>query len=77
MTLTGISGRGLAVIAMLVAILWGCIFAERAIIRQARQETLQLRRSRPVTPVLYPVKQRRPASPVAAVLPAAQRDLEV
>jgi len=57
MTLTGISNRGLAVIAILVAILWGCIFAERAMVQQARQETLKVLRSRE-----RPVKYQKPAS---------------
>ena len=52
MPLTGISNRGLLVIAFLVVILWGCIFAQHAIVRQARQETLMLLRSRrPAVPV--------------------------
>ncbi|GEM_PF-6433734 len=53
MHLTGISNRGLAVITLLVAILWGCIFAERAIIRNAREQTDLLLHSRRMVPVKY------------------------
>ncbi len=55
MTLTGISNRGIMVIAILVAILWGCIFAEHAVIQQARSETLKVLRSRE-----RPVKYQKP-----------------
>ena len=51
MTLTGISNRGLLIITVLVAILWGCILAERAIVRQAREETELQLRSRGSVPV--------------------------
>lgn len=63
MTLTGISNRGLLLIALLVAVLWGCIVAERAIINQARRETEMFLHSRPVVPVKYEVPARRPWSP--------------
>ncbi|MBI3698522.1 MAG: hypothetical protein HY238_27230 [Acidobacteria bacterium] len=53
MTLTGLSNRGLLVIAVLVGILWGLIFAERAIIRRAHRESQLLLRSRPSMPVQY------------------------
>ena len=56
MPLTGISNRGLALIALLVVILWGFIFAERAIVRQAYEETQTVLRSQPVVRV----KQQRP-----------------
>ena len=54
MPLTGISNRGLMLIAALVAILWGCLIAERAIVRQASQETDQVLRSAPAarSPIL-------------------------
>ncbi|HYM11688.1 MAG TPA: hypothetical protein VEU62_13215 [Bryobacterales bacterium] len=65
MTLTGISNRGLLVIALLVAVLWGCIVAEHAIISQARRETELFLRSRPVVPVKYERPSRRPGSPAA------------
>ncbi len=42
---TGISNQGLAIIALLVAVLWGCILTERTIRRQARDETLIMLRS--------------------------------
>ncbi len=49
MRLTGISNRGLLVITLLVICLWGIIFAERAIVRQAQREHLEFFRSRPVS----------------------------
>jgi hypothetical protein len=58
MPLTGISNRGLALIAVLVVILWGCIFAERAIVRQAYEETQNVLRSQPEVRV----KQQRPVA---------------
>lgn len=42
---TGISNQGLAIIALLVAVLWGCILTERTIRRQAREETLLMLQS--------------------------------
>ena len=58
MTLTGISNRGLAVIALLVAVLWGCILAERAMVSRARRETMLLLRPRNPVRVNYPEKKR-------------------
>jgi hypothetical protein len=53
-TLTGISNRGLLLITVLVAILWGCIFAERTIVNEARRETMMvLRSSGQAVPVHY------------------------
>jgi hypothetical protein len=47
MKLTGISNRGLMVISLLVVFLWGIIFAERAIVRQAQREHHEFLRSLP------------------------------
>jgi hypothetical protein len=47
MKLTGISNRGLLVISLLVMCLWGIIFAERAIVRQAQQAHREFFESRP------------------------------
>lgn len=72
MRITGISNHGLAAIALLVAILWGCIFAERAIRRQAREQTLILLRSNRLLPTQAPApvkNRRRPATPLASHLP--------
>ena len=57
MTLTGISNRGLLLIALLVGVLWGCILAERAIVSRARQETMLLLRLRNPVPVKYQKKK--------------------
>lgn len=65
MTLTGISDRGLLLIALLVAVLWGCIVAEHAIISRARRETELFLHSRPVVPVKYELPARPQRSPSA------------
>ena len=62
MTLIGISNRGLLLIAILVGILWGCIFAERAIVAQALLETEQVRQGDRAAPV----KHRRNEHPAPA-----------
>jgi hypothetical protein len=66
MAVTGISNRGLATIAVLVSILWGCIFAERAIVRRAYEETQEVLHSRPEIPVrAHPPRQNpQPVVPV-------------
>ena len=74
MTLTGLSNRGLLMIALLVAALWGCILWARLIERRAYEETEVLFRSgasvRPASSPVRPPKFRI-ASPVAAVAHAA------
>jgi hypothetical protein len=62
-TLTGISNRGLLLIGILVAALWGCILAERAIVNQARQETILYLRA---VPVKYKKKHAPRPAPIAA-----------
>jgi hypothetical protein len=57
MRLTGISNRGLLVITLLVICLWGIIFAERAIVRQAQREHLEFFRSRPATAPATPAPE--------------------
>jgi hypothetical protein len=57
MRLTGISNRGLLVIALLVMCLWGIIFAERAIVRQAQREHLEFFRSRPAAAPINPAPE--------------------
>ncbi len=37
-----ITGEGLACIAILVAMLWGCILVERSIVRDSRRQTARL-----------------------------------
>lgn len=73
--LTGISNHGLAVIALLVAVLWGCILTERTIRRQAREETLlMLRSNRGALPARAPAP---PAKPRPKNRLAVQADLKV
>jgi len=59
MKLTGISNRGLMVIGLLVVFLWGIIFAERAIVRQAQREHHEFLRSLPASAPANP----RPQAP--------------
>ena len=59
MRILGISNHGLAVIAMLVAVLWGVIFMERAINQRAERDYHELRHSLQATPAATP----SPASP--------------
>jgi hypothetical protein len=54
MRLMGISNRGLLVITLLVMCLWGIIFAERAIVRQAQREHQEFFRSRPISVPVRP-----------------------
>jgi hypothetical protein len=74
MTLTGISNRGLLLIAVLVGLLWGCILTERAIVRRASQQTEQFLRG-PAHP--YPASDRsghlkdRPSYPVVGLARAS------
>ena len=73
---TGISNQGLAIIALLVAVLWGCILTERTIRRQAREETLIMLRSNPGTTL--PTKSPAPPSkPRLQSRSAVQADLKV
>lgn len=62
MKLTGISNRGLMVIGLLVVFLWGIIFAERAIVRQAQREHHEFLRSLPASAPANP----RPQAPQRA-----------
>jgi hypothetical protein len=57
MKLTGISNRGLVVIGLLVMFLWGIIFAERAILRQAQREHQEFLRSLPASAPVNPKLQ--------------------
>lgn len=73
---TGISNRGLAIIALLVAVLWGCILTERTIRRQAREETLIMLRSNRGTTL--PTKAPAPPSkPELKSRSTVQADLKV
>ena len=73
---TGISNQGLAIIALLVAVLWGCILTERTIRRQAREETLLMLRSNPGTTL--PTKAPGPPSkPQLKSRSTVQGDLKV
>ena len=42
MAIARITGEGLACIAVLVALLWGCILMENSMVRKSRRETAHL-----------------------------------
>ncbi len=77
MAITKITGHGLATIAVLVAILWGCLFLERTIVRRARIQhyralrdirTMQLRKG--VQPVSTPAQPSNPGYSTGSKGPA-------
>ena len=49
MRLFEISNRGLAVISLLVAVLWGVIFMERSLNARAEQDYQEMRRALPIS----------------------------
>ena len=56
----GISNQGLTFIALLVFVLWGVIFAERALVAQARRDYEHFRRTQPIQ-----APSHEPSTPVA------------
>lgn len=42
MSIAKITGEGLAAIAVVVALLWGCILVENAVTKKARRETARV-----------------------------------
>jgi len=69
MPILKITSHGLRTIAVLVAILWGAIALENAMIRHARQDTTralerlrEMRRKREAVPASFP-RDPRPARP--------------
>ena len=56
----GISKQGLTVIALLVFVLWGVIFAERALVAKARRDYDHFRRTQPVQAPIH-----EPSTPAA------------
>jgi len=65
-----ITGPGLATIAVLTSILWGCIVAEHCTVAHARAEAYRalseiraLQVKRGIVPVSAPVPRRRPVRP--------------
>ncbi len=59
MSVAKISGPGLAAIAAAVALLWGCVFAERSMVRQAVIERAQVIRD------LQRLQRRQRTEPVS------------
>ena len=62
-----ISGTGLAAMALAVAGLWGCLIAERLIVREANLQAAQSLRE------MRLMRLRRFAQPVSAPLPRVTR----
>jgi hypothetical protein len=64
MTITGITKPGLAMMAILVAILWGCFVSERLTVERANQEMGRvLRDMRRPTPTSLPQRSALRARP--------------
>jgi hypothetical protein len=64
MTIAGITKPGLTVMAILVAILWGCVIGERLTVQRANLEMEQaLRQMRRPTPVSLPQRTSLPGRP--------------
>lgn len=62
MRVFAISNRGLIVIGILVAVLWGLIYTERALSLRAQQDYLEVMRSLTVAPAkTHPIPARKPA----------------
>ena len=64
MTLFRITRLGLGSIAILVAVLWGCLFTEGALVRQSQMETYRAMRD------LRHLKMRLGVAPAAHPTPA-------
>jgi hypothetical protein len=66
MRVFAISNRGLIVIGILVAVLWGLIYTERALTLRAQQDYLEVMRSLTISPVkAHPSPARQPAFPAS------------
>ena len=65
MTIAAITKPGLTVMAVLVAILWGCFVCERLTVQKANQEMGRVLRElrHPVTPTSMPQRSSLPARP--------------
>ena len=72
MAIARITNQGLTVIAVLVAVLWGCIILERSIVLRANQETyralqdirsLRMKRNSEPASILPPKQSPRQHSP--------------
>jgi hypothetical protein len=64
MTITGITKPGLTIMAILVAVLWGCFIGERLTMQKANQEMGRVLREmhRPI-PVSLPQRSSLPVRP--------------
>ena len=72
MRTTGISNHGLTVIALLVFVLWGVIFAERALVAKAHRDYEHFRRTQPVQ---APIHER--SSPAGMTNPVKEPAVDV
>jgi len=75
MALATITRQGLVSIAILVAILWGCVFAERRLTRSSRMETYRalrdiryLKLKRHIQPAATPMPASNPAPSIRPIL---------
>ena len=75
MALATITRQGLVTIAVLVAILWGCLFAERRLSRNSKMETYRalremryLKLKRHVEPASHPLPASNPTPSISPVL---------
>ena len=75
MAFAAITRQGLVTIAVLVAILWGCVFAERRLSRNSKLETYRalrdmryLRFKRHVEPVSHPTPRSNPTPSIRPVV---------
>ncbi|MEX2264751.1 MAG: hypothetical protein WD696_22545 [Bryobacteraceae bacterium] len=64
-----ITGQGLTTIAILVALLWGCLFLDRSLVRQARAQSYRALRDirylqikKRIEPVSAPMYRLKPPS---------------
>jgi hypothetical protein len=71
MPIVKITGQGLAVIALSVALLWGCLVAERVAARQAFSERARVLRD------ISRVKRRQRAQPVSVPSPFLRHRMRV
>ena len=71
MPIAKITGQGLAAIGFSVALLWGCVIGERAMVRQACSERARVLRD------IERWQRRHQREPVSVPIPRAPRPIRV
>ena len=71
MTIARITGKGLAAIALSVALLWGCFIGERLIVRNALAQRAQVIRE------LHQMQRDHRTQPVSAPAPRERHSIRV